>query len=54
MTAQQEPEYRITESELIQYALLYAEAHSADIDSIGKVHMRAKAFEEKIRRRMGM
>ena len=51
MTAQQEPEYRITESELIQYALLYAEAHSADIDSIGKVHMRAKAFEEEIRSR---
>ena len=41
-TQQQEPMYLISDEELTQYAVLWAEAHSADMDSIGKVHARAK------------
>lgn len=46
-----EPMYLITGDELTQYALYYAENHSADFDGIGKVHKRAREFEEKIRAR---
>lgn len=51
MNEDSKPIYQITEDELIQYALLYAEANSADTDSIGKVHTRAKEFENKIKSR---
>lgn len=51
MTEKTNGQYVITDEELAQYALLWAEAHSADMDSIGKVRVRATKFEEDIRSR---
>jgi hypothetical protein len=51
MTAQQEPEYRITESELKEYARLKAHENSADFARLSKVHELSEKYESEIRSR---
>ncbi len=52
MTAQQEPEYRITESELKEYARLKAHENSADFAPLSKVHELSEKYESEIRPRV--
>jgi hypothetical protein len=51
MTAQQEPEYRITESELKEYARLKAHENSADFAPLSKVRELSEKYESEIRSR---